>query len=675
MVSRVGRPVGQWQQLPHCPGEGLDRAAHATVVVGKHIYIISGRKGNVYISNMLRFDTEAQQWETVCATLPFTSRAFHTASLVSNEIWVVGGCTGNSGVQEGVQDVWVYNLASQRWQEERLRSPSAPNALRRTAHSCVPHPTIKNALLIFGGYRDTEAAWLADVLLVRTDRREVQVLKPMGPVPAARGYHSCTCVGTRCYMIGGRTSKDHTLLTGRQVVVVYDAVANTWIFPGAIQGVPPPLRSSHRAVYLNDRIVIFGGAGEQKQRFDSLVSLCFSANGGQLTWRTCDEPTSDAPRPNSRAAHGMELIGNTLSILGGYGHHQRYEADAWSIRLRTTAGEACQLAATEAIEAEAPAVPQATGWRNSKRARSAGSGGAANAASPSKRAHILAPAAVPYAELEGKVGSTSDELRQQRHLLDQRTKELQAAQAGRTTAESREAELSKANQELKQQLDEAVKHCEEARSLCREKDGSLLGVEKQLADARSALRTERSEHERKETELAAERDRLKADGVQLKEDNAKAQENVSRLTKSFEAMQSRLTEKETALAALRSELADEQASSGKQRQALQAALDAAGEDCRMAQDRAGKAEDTVKKLEAELGETRERLASFEERAAKAEAAVTRLDADNTRLKAESARLKAKCEEDSIQMGKALQQMQNVMRNMVTLHEQQRSVPH
>lgn len=112
---------------------------------------------------------------------------------------------------------------------------------------------------------------------------EVEQLKPRGVTPLPRGYHTFHTVGHRCYSIAGRHAGSK-LLTDKDMLAVYDAKTNAWIPTPTISGTALPPRSSHTGVVVDgDKIVIFGGAGKEQQRYADTHVLHVSSC--QMSWR------------------------------------------------------------------------------------------------------------------------------------------------------------------------------------------------------------------------------------------------------------------------------------------------------------------------------------------------------------------------------------------------------
>lgn len=71
----------------------------------------------VFLKDWGRFDTQLQRWEGKPKPLPFEGRAHHSATLVGNEIWVLGG----SSKTVAFADVNVLNIDTLHWRNVRVK--------------------------------------------------------------------------------------------------------------------------------------------------------------------------------------------------------------------------------------------------------------------------------------------------------------------------------------------------------------------------------------------------------------------------------------------------------------------------------------------------------------------------------------------------------------------------
>eukprot|EP00271_Cylindrocystis_brebissonii_P005040 TRINITY_DN16990_c0_g1_i1.p1 TRINITY_DN16990_c0_g1~~TRINITY_DN16990_c0_g1_i1.p1 ORF type:complete len:1239 (+),score=199.81 TRINITY_DN16990_c0_g1_i1:170-3718(+) len=134
--------------------------------------------------------------------------------------------------------------------------------------------------------------------VLNTDTLTWTSVSPKGCIPAARGYHTVSALGTQCVLYGGKGK--HGVV--KDAVSVYDAVSNTWTSP-KVEGSPPTPRSNHAAAVLGTLLIIHGGRSSHRadgsmKRLSDMHALQARAGGagGQpiLHWSRVqvDGPTS-----------------------------------------------------------------------------------------------------------------------------------------------------------------------------------------------------------------------------------------------------------------------------------------------------------------------------------------------------------------------------------------------
>lgn len=330
----------KWQRLPgHRSLKG--RAGHTATLVGKDIYVLGGRNGNEFFNDMWLFDTEAEQWKLLQPKCPFSPRAYHTCTLVSNdELWVIGGSDPTSMHS----DVHVFNTASVKWS-----NPATPFMKPRGTHSAVIHPLNKKAILIYGGYGGPKACWLSDLIVFNTDTLKVEDVNPEGARPMGRGYHTLTAFGNYVALFGGKAEGG---IINEDKLSMYDAALNRWCMV-LVKGEPPSPRSNHASVLTENGLIIIHGGRHGSLRLNDSYCLQVPTNYGSvssldLRWKLIERPESSTPvrkssgkrtleaakkdLPIGRSAHSLVSQGQALYLFGGYGGEGLTFSDMFVLR-------------------------------------------------------------------------------------------------------------------------------------------------------------------------------------------------------------------------------------------------------------------------------------------------------------------------------------------------------
>lgn len=148
--------------------------------------------------------------------------------------------------------------------------------------------------------------------------------KCIGDVPPPTRAHSCTAVDKYLFMFGGGDGPNYFNET-----FYLDTVYHKWVKP-SIHGTPPSPRRAHTAVLYRNRILFFGG-GNGATALNDLHAL-YVADMRRLRWQAIE--TKGDKKPPPRGYHSMELVGNSLVVIGGSDGAVCY-SDVWVLDLGT----------------------------------------------------------------------------------------------------------------------------------------------------------------------------------------------------------------------------------------------------------------------------------------------------------------------------------------------------
>lgn len=125
------------------------RAEHAVASDDEHMYLFGGVTEMGLMQDFFTFDPKELRWTSLSRrnnAWP-VRRAGHNMEAASGKLYLFGGrATLSNGMTKSLNDMWVYDIATQTWTESVARGGSTP-AGRQHAASTI----FNNELWIFGG--------------------------------------------------------------------------------------------------------------------------------------------------------------------------------------------------------------------------------------------------------------------------------------------------------------------------------------------------------------------------------------------------------------------------------------------------------------------------------------------------------------------------------------------
>ncbi|KAJ3450697.1 faciogenital dysplasia protein [Anaeramoeba flamelloides] len=148
------------------------RYGHSASVISDQLWIFGGKSENIFFNDLYCFITSSLTWYSleVSGTLP-APRYFNSASFISDQLIIFGGQS-----KEVINnDVWVYDLPSEQWYEADVEG-QIPSP--RYQHKCV---VINDRLWFFGGKTKKEKSETIAILDLETARWEY--IREEGNIP------------------------------------------------------------------------------------------------------------------------------------------------------------------------------------------------------------------------------------------------------------------------------------------------------------------------------------------------------------------------------------------------------------------------------------------------------------------------------------------------------------
>ncbi len=118
------------------------RFNHQAIVRNGKLYVFFGMGNNGVLDDIWEYDPETKLWRQIIpegAIIP-EARSEHSATVEDNTVYIVGGVDKNGN---SLSDIWVYNFASNRWQQLQ----SIPG-IRIHGHNAAVN---NGNLLVYGG--------------------------------------------------------------------------------------------------------------------------------------------------------------------------------------------------------------------------------------------------------------------------------------------------------------------------------------------------------------------------------------------------------------------------------------------------------------------------------------------------------------------------------------------
>jgi len=290
------------------------RNLHTTTVIGDNIYIIGGF-GVPKVNNpilVLNHKTMEIHRPYVCGMIPLSLGRFgHSTVASGSTLFVFGGMTPTGNY---LNDLWACSTELKTESNQQLLKwvlinyeGEAPSA--RSNHTSV---MVGKKMYVFGG-RDHSNVFDGLYCFDRDEMKWNRLITQPGLTPVARAGHSMVLVEDKLVVFGGY-GQDHV---PRNDVAVFDLKGQSWkIFE--FHGTPPRSRTGHSAAVIHKtKMLIFGGGYWDKVHNDLHV-LDFSTQ----SW---SRPSDTGNIPVPRAGTSVATIGNKLLFYGGGDQNQNFQ--------------------------------------------------------------------------------------------------------------------------------------------------------------------------------------------------------------------------------------------------------------------------------------------------------------------------------------------------------------
>ena len=274
------------------------RRDHASAVLNGDLYLIGGRTAATERSNEVwRSADDGLTWDQVAEgtatdnTL-FTPRSAHTAEVIGDAIYLLGGSTTDGTNRNRFDDVWTSADRGVTWRQ----TAATPRYPAREAHSSAVLGTTLYVIMGSASYGAAEDIWRS-TNLGSTWSQVANNIVGLDP----HFSHTSVVLGNRVYVIGGFEGLGSVDSVRRSAATV----GNTG-WSQVATGTRFSARREHSAVVLDGTIYVIGGLPRNDE-------VWRSADQG-VTWRQM----AAGARFSARDEHTSAALSGALYVIGGF---------------------------------------------------------------------------------------------------------------------------------------------------------------------------------------------------------------------------------------------------------------------------------------------------------------------------------------------------------------------
>ncbi|QNR64996.1 kelch-like protein [Paenibacillus peoriae] len=266
------------------------KAVSAVSELKGKIYIIGGSSGSIPYKDVQIYDPKNNTW-ALGGSMP-TARASATSVVYGNDIYVIGGYTGNAFSWTGgssVNNVEVYNTQTDTWGVKKAM-PQALGALTSVLY--------KGKIYVFGGLT-TNARSVATVQVYDPASDSWSTKKP---IPNTIHVSSAVVHKDKIYLVAGRHI-DNSSNVSLNTFFEYDPDSDEW-------STKPHLltaRGGAQAVIYSNKVFAIAGVNETGGELNTVESFDFEQN----KW------SSEASLKQARSGAGAVTLGGQIYVIGG----------------------------------------------------------------------------------------------------------------------------------------------------------------------------------------------------------------------------------------------------------------------------------------------------------------------------------------------------------------------
>lgn len=262
------------------------------------IYVYGGSKNQRWFHDVHMLDLEEWKWTLLKVAGKAPTRAYHSATLYRNELWIFGGVYPRPDPQpDGCSnEIHIFSPVSENWYQPIV---NGEKPLCRSGHSAT---MLNDQLVIFGGW-DAPICY-NDLHILDMSFVEWSKPKVLGTPPLPRSWHASCALANNRILIHGGYDGDLAL----EDTHIFNLGTLSWM---KIRLDPTPIpRCGHQSLSLpyyhenqeQDEVLIFGGGDNDGAFFHDLISASVPLNP------VLDESVTTTSKPLDNIANQMEAV-------------------------------------------------------------------------------------------------------------------------------------------------------------------------------------------------------------------------------------------------------------------------------------------------------------------------------------------------------------------------------
>jgi N-acetylneuraminic acid mutarotase len=229
---------------------------HSSIYYRNRIWLFGGYDGKKNHATVHALNVATAQWErlTTTGTVP-EGRNGHTASLIANKMYVIGGWLGSGTFASS--EVYILNLDAHEWTLSQTHGQS-PGPCNMHSADVVD----ERFIYIFRGGDGKD--YLNDLHRLDTETLTWTLLAPAGAPPPPRANHCSTLIRRSLYVFGGWDGAKRL-----NDIFYFHIDTGVWHEVNLASQAPSP-RAGMSMVAIDEKIYLFGGSGPSASCFNDL---------------------------------------------------------------------------------------------------------------------------------------------------------------------------------------------------------------------------------------------------------------------------------------------------------------------------------------------------------------------------------------------------------------------